>query len=175
MPRCSLFVVWYRARRASRACCSTNDDTPPPPSSTTRHALFLSPCRQICCPVSRDACTSLGACRRYPCRPGSCWACPSTCGRPRSQVRLTFSFFAVLMLLSVNMEFTEVAHRLWAEVCAGDISRMRDAFVRVAWNLGEAFLLGLAIRRLERAVRFPYFLVLLKINSCHVAGPFVAT
>src|SRR6267378_2235821 len=84
-------------------------------------------------------------------------------------------FFAVLMLLSVNMEFTEVAHRLWAEVCAGDISRMRDVFVRVAWNLGEAFLLGLAIRRLERAVRIPYFLVLLNINSCHVAGPFVAT
>src|SRR5260221_12722003 len=118
---------------------------------------------------------SLGVCHHYPCRPGSCWACPSTCGRPRYQVHPTFSFFAVLMLLSVNVEFTEVVHRLCAEVCAGDISHMRDTFVRVAWNLGEAFLLGLTIRCLERAVRIPYFLVLLKINSCHVACPFVAT
>ncbi len=78
------------------------------------------------------------------------------------------------MLLSMNVEFMEVAHRLCAEVCAGDVSRMRDVFVRVAWNLGEAFLLGLAIRHLERAVRILHFLVLLRINSCHVAGPFVA-
>jgi len=81
------------------------------------------------------------------------------------------------MLLRVNTEFTEVAHRLCVEVCAGDISCMQHVFVHVAGNLGEAFLLGLAIHHLERAVSFPYFPLLLRINCmpcsrsvCHNSG-----
>jgi len=93
-----------------------------------------------------------------------CWTCPSTCSRAHCQVHPTFYVFAVLMLLRVDTEFTEVVHRLCVEVCAGDISRMQHVFVRVAGNLGEAFLLGLAIRHLERAVSFPYFPLLLRIN-----------
>lgn len=81
-----------------------------------------------------------------------------------------YLFFAVLMLLRVKLESKEVAQRLCAEFGAGDMPRMKDAFVCVAWNLGEAFLLGLAIRHLERAVRF-LFLLFLMFNSCacHVA------
>src|SRR6266581_4079308 len=173
----TLFIVWYRARRASHTCHSTNDDTPPPPSSTTRHALFFPSRHQTCCPFLRDACTSLGACHYHSGFPGSCWTCPSTCGHVRCQVHPTFYVFAVLMLLRVNTEFTEVAHRLCVEVCAGDISCMQHVFVHVAGNLGEAFLLGLAIRHLERAVSFPYFPLLLRINCvpcsrsvCHNSG-----
>jgi len=61
-------------------------------------------------------------------------------------------FFALLILLRVNVEFAEFTHRPCADVCAGNVFRVQDAFVRVALDLGEGFLLGLAIRRLRRVL-----------------------
>ena len=64
------------------------------------------------------------------------------------------------------MEFTPLARKVFADVCAGDTFRMRDAFVRVALNLGEVFLLGLAIRQLRKMVRNDRFLLFLLRTNC---------
>ena len=68
---------------------------------------------------------------------------------------LLFSFF--LALIRVNAEFVYFVHRFCADISASDIFRVQDVFVPIALNLGEAFLLGLAIRRPRRAVSIVFF------------------
>ena len=65
--------------------------------------------------------------------------------------------FAVLILLRVNTEVTTSAQRLWDDIFAGEIFRARDVFITIILNLGEVYLLGLAIRCL-RAVSVNFFI-----------------
>jgi len=64
------------------------------------------------------------------------------------------------------VEFISLARKVFADVCAGNIFCMRDAFVRVALNLGEVFLLGLAIRQLRKTVSSDCFLLFLLRTNC---------
>ena len=87
---------------------------------------------------------------------------------PREVVRLAHQLTVVraarcvpcslffLALIRVNAEFVHFVHRFCADISASDIFRVQDTFVPIALNLGEAFLLSLAIH-LRRAVSIVFF------------------
>src|SRR5260221_706872 len=66
--------------------------------------------------------------------------------------------FAVLTSLRTEVEFIQLARKVFADVYAGDIFRTQDGFVHIALNLGEVFLLGLTIHQLRKMVSSDSFL-----------------